>query len=88
LVLALSTFFRLSALRAYMRSKVYETALCPSVCLSVRPIIRSQPQRAAALLLSAVPAGDVDRQRQRPGARQQRRHSMGRSRALSSKCKQ
>jgi len=51
-----------------------------SVRLSVRPIIRSQPQRAAALLLSAVPAGDVDRQ--------QRRHSMGRSTALSSKRKQ
>jgi len=33
----------------------------PSVCLSVCPIMRPQPRRAASLLLSAVRAGDIDR---------------------------
>ena len=40
----------------------------------VRPIIRPQRRRAAGLLLSAVRAGDIDRQQRR------------RSTALSSKC--
>jgi len=38
----------------------------PSGRLSVRPIIRPQPQRAAGLLLSAVQAGYIDRQRRAP----------------------
>jgi len=49
---------------------VFETVWRPSVSLSVRPAIH--PPRAAAegLLLSAVPEGDVDRQRRRRGAEQ------------------
>ena len=43
-----------------MWSEVYETVGRPSVCLSVRPTIRMP-----GLLLSAVWAGDIDRQ-QRP----------------------
>jgi len=40
-----------------MRSRVYETVECPSVCT-----IDRQPRRAAGLLLSAPPrAGDIDR---------------------------
>jgi len=39
----------------------------PSVCLIIGP----QPRRAAGLLLSAVWAGDIDRQRRPPGALQQ-----------------
>jgi len=35
---------------------------------SVFPIVRPQPRRAAGLLLSVVQAGDIDRQRRRPGA--------------------
>jgi len=50
----------------------------------VYPIIQPQARRAAGLLLSAVWTGDIDRQRRRPGAQQQRR----RSTALNSKCKQ
>jgi len=63
-----------------MRSQVYETVECPSVCT----VIRSQPRRAAGLLLNAVRAADIDRQRRQPSAQQQRR----RSTALSSKCGQ
>jgi len=52
------------------------SGVCPSVCLfvrpSVRPVIRPPHAAAAGLLLSAVPAGDIDRQQ---GARQQRRHN-------------
>ena len=44
-----------------MHSRVYETVERPSVCLSVCPMIR--PRRAAGLLLSAVRAGNIDRQR-------------------------
>jgi len=44
-----------------MRSRVYVTVGCPSVCPSLSPVIRPQ-QRAAGLLLSAVRAGDTDRQ--------------------------
>jgi len=43
-----------------MRSRVYETA---HVRLSVRSIIRPPLAAAAGLLLSAVSAGDIDRQR-------------------------
>jgi len=39
-----------------MRSRVYETVRCPSVCA-----IRLVQQRAAGLLLWARPAGDIDR---------------------------
>jgi len=47
----------------------------PSICLfflSVRPFHHS-PAAAAGLLLSAAPTGDIDQQRQPPGARQQMR---------------
>jgi len=64
-----------------MQSRIYVTVRCPSVCLSVCmfacPIDRSQPRRAASLLLGTKRAGDIDRQRRAPGARQQRRHSTG-----------
>jgi len=43
-----------------------------SVRLSVR-LSHHSTRRAAGLLLSAVRAGDIDRQRQAPGAQQQRR---------------
>jgi len=43
-----------------MRSRVYETA---HVRLSVRSIIRPPLTAAVGLLLSTVPAGDIDRQR-------------------------
>ena len=66
-----------------MGSRVYETVGCLSSRPSVCPIIRPQ-QRATGLLLSAVRAGDIDRQLRAPGGRQQRR----RSTALSSKCGQ
>ena len=54
------------------------------VRLSVRPIIRLQTRRAAGLLLSAVPAGDIDRQLWPAGAEWQKRCST----TLSSKCEQ
>jgi len=44
-----------------MRSRVYETVGRPSVCLSVRPIIRPPYTAASGLLLSAVPAADINR---------------------------
>jgi len=40
----------------------------PSVCLSVRHGIRPQPQRAARLLLSAVPTGNFNRLRRAAAA--------------------
>ena len=67
-----------------MRSIVCVTVGCPSVCPFVCPIIRPQQRRAAALLLSAVRTGDIDRQRWAPYAQQQQH----RSTALSSKCGQ
>jgi len=45
----------------------------PTVC----PIIRPQARRAAGLLLSAMRAGDIERQRRLPGAQKQRRRSTG-----------
>jgi len=57
-------------------------SVCLPVCLSVCPVTRQQPQRAAGLLLGAVRAGDIDRQWQAPGAQQQWR----RRAVLSSKC--
>jgi len=45
-----------------MRSRVYETVRRPSLRLSARPIIRPPHAAAAGLLLSAVTAGDTDRQ--------------------------
>ena len=53
--------------------------VCPSVRLSCHSAIQ---RRAAGLPLSAVRAGDIDRQWWAPGAEQQRR----RSTALSSEC--
>ena len=50
-----------------MRSRVYKTVPRPSVCQSVCPISRTQQQRAAGLLRSAVRTKDIDRQRQAPG---------------------
>jgi len=54
-----------------MWSRVYETverpSVLPTVCPSVYPIIR---QHSASLLLSAVRAEDIDRQRHTPGAQQ------------------
>jgi len=40
----------------------------PSVRQSVRPISQTQQRRAAGLLLSAVRAKDIGRQRQAPGS--------------------
>ena len=47
------------------RSRVFVTIGCPSVRLSVCPIIRPQQRRAAGLR-----AGDIDRQRCAPGTQQ------------------
>jgi len=47
------------------RSRVFVTIGCPSVRLSVCPIIRRQQRRAAGLR-----AGDIDRQRCAPGTQQ------------------
>jgi len=63
-------------------------SVCLSVCPSVCPIIRPQQRRAAGLLLSAVPTGDLDRQWQAPCTQQQRATARNRSTALSSKCGQ
>jgi len=57
----------------------------PSVRLSVCSIVGQQERRAARLLLSAPPAGDVDRQLRAPAFSVQQRR---RSTALSSKCGQ
>jgi len=51
-----------------MRIRVRVTVRCPSVRLSVCPIIRPQQRRAAGLLLSAVHAGHIDRQRRAPSS--------------------
>ena len=67
-----------------IRIRVYETVCRPSVCPSVRHIIRRLRAAATGLLLSAVSAGNIDRQRRLPGAQQQWR----RSSARSSKCRQ
>jgi len=40
-----------------MRSRVYVTVGCPSLC----PIDRQQQRRPASLLLSVMQAGDIDR---------------------------
>ena len=69
-----------------MRSRVYKTVRCPSVRQSVCPISRTQQRRAAGLLLSAVRAKDIDRQRRAPGSSSAA--ARGRSTALSSKCGQ
>jgi len=53
-------------------SRIYETIGCPSV----RPSVSYQ-RRAAGMLLSAVPAEDVDIQRRAAGAQQQRHLSRG-----------
>ena len=57
-----------------------------SVRQSVCPISRTQQRRAAGLLLSAVRAKDIDRQRRAPGSSSAA--ARGRSTALSSKCGQ
>jgi len=63
-------FYSLLALPHSMRSRVYVTVGRPSVRPSVRlplcPIVRQPVRRVAGLLLSAVRAGDVDRQRRAP----------------------
>jgi len=63
-------FYSLLALPHSMRSRVYVTvgrpSVRPSVRLSVCPIVRQPVRRVAGLLLSAVRAGDVDRQRRAP----------------------
>jgi len=51
-----------------MWSRVYKTVRFPSVRQSVCPISRTQQRRAAGLLLSAVRAKDIDRQRRAPGS--------------------
>ena len=70
-----------------MRSRVYKTVRCPSVRLSVSQSVpsvkRTQQRRAAGLLLSAVRAKDIDRQRRAPGSSSAA--ARGRSTALSSK---
>jgi len=55
-----------------------------SACLSVP----SCATAAAGLLLSAMRAGDIDRQWRAAGGQQQWRRSRSRSMALSSKCEQ
>ena len=67
-----------------MRSRVYKTVRCPSVRQSVCPISQTQQGRAAGLLLSAVRAKDIDRQRGAPGSSSAA--ARVRSTALSSKC--
>ena len=69
-----------------MPSRFYETIVHPSVRPSVFPIMRLQLRRAAGLLLSAVRAKDIDRQRRAPGSSSAA--ARGRSTALSSKCGQ
>jgi len=56
----------------------------PSVRQSVCPISQTQQRRAAGLLLSAVRAKDIDRQRRALGSISAA--ARGRSTALSSKC--
>ena len=51
----------LPAVRRIVRSRVYEIIGRPSVCLSVRPVIRSPLAVAAGLLLWARRPGDIDR---------------------------
>ena len=63
-----------------MRSRVYKTD-SQSVRQSVR---QTQQRRAAGLLLSAIRAKDIDRQRRAPGSSSAA--ARGRSTALSSKC--
>ena len=58
----------------------------PSVRQSVCPISQTQQRRAVGLLLSAVRAEDIDRQRRAPGSSSAA--ARGRSTALSSKCGQ
>ena len=55
-----------------------------SVYLSVRPIIRPPHAAVAGLLLSAVPARDIDRQPRPPDAQQ---HGAQQQIALSGKCR-
>ena len=70
-----------------MRNRVYKTVRCPSVCPSVSLSHQSNVQRrAAGLLLSAVRAKDIDRQRRAPGSSSA--GARGRSTVLSSKCGQ
>jgi len=64
-----------------MRSRVYVTVGCPSVCLSHYSTAAATCSGFAA---ERPRAGDIDRQRRAPDAQQQRR----RSTALSSKCEQ
>jgi len=49
-----------------MRSRTHEKAERPSVRPSVCPIDRQQQRHAASLLLSAVRAGDIERQQRAP----------------------
>ena len=57
--------FTLLTLLAYILSRFYETVgVRPFVC----PAIQPQQRRAAGLLLSAVRAKDIDRQRRAPGS--------------------
>jgi len=57
-----------------MRSKLYITVRCPSVCLSVRlcPVDLQQPRRPAGLLLSARLVGDINRRLRAPCCRRRR----------------
>ena len=55
-----------------MRRKTYVTVGTPSVYLSVCPIDRHQQRRPAGLLLSALLAGDIDRQLRAPCCRLRR----------------
>ena len=66
-------FLALPAYYAEQGLRNGRVSVLPSVC----PIIRPQPRRAAGLLLSAVRAGDIDRQRRAPGSMQQRRSGTG-----------
>ena len=65
------------SVRSTVCATIWSLSVRPSVCP-----IRPQQRRAAGLLLSAVRAGDIDRQRRSPGAA-----ARCRSTALSSKCK-
>ena len=66
------------SVRSTVCATIWSLSVRPSVCP-----IWPQQRRAAGLLLSAVRAGDIDRQRRSPGAA-----ARCRSTALSSKCGQ
>jgi len=76
-----ATYFLLALPAWYAEQGLYNGRT--SVRLSVCPVDRQQQRRVAGLLLSAPPAGDIDRQRRAPGTQQQRRYSTARRSAAN-----